>query len=150
MVGRHLKAAVLRATPGVPPVLSFSGGDFDPDVPDSSGFVDFPGGTVRFIVRYDAPSARYWSVCSYIPRAFRSNLYNAERFRGILALVSSADLRDWSVERILACDPRLYSDDPATVASAFDGPYGSSTPKYFHTDFGLQYAFFRPFAICSG
>lgn len=140
--GLGMKAAVIRATPGVPPVLSFSGGDFNPAMPNSSGFVDFPGGAVRFIVRYDAASARYWSVCSYIPRAFRTNQYNAERFRGILALVSSADLRDWTVERIVACDPRLYSNDVATVASAFDGPYGSSTPKYYHTDFGLQYPFF--------
>ena len=140
--GIGMKAAVIRATTTVPPVLSFAGGDFDPNTPNSSGFVDFPGGTVRFIVRYDATSARYWSVCSYIPRAFRTNQYNAERFRGILALVSSADLRDWSVERIVAQDARLYSDDAATGASAFDGPYGSSSPKYYHTDSGLQYPFF--------
>ena len=137
-----MKAAVIRATPTVPAALAFSGGDFDPDTPNSSGFVDFPGGCVRFIVRYDETSSRYWSVCSYIPRAFRSNQYNAERFRGILALVSSANLRDWSVERIVAHDPRLYSTDAATLASAFDGPYGSSSPKYYHTDFGLQYAYF--------
>lgn len=135
------KAAIVRAgslAPPATPTLAFSGGNFDPSSPNGSGFVDFPGGTVRFIVRHDAPSNRYWSVCSYIPRAFRNDRYNAERFRAVLALVSSANLRDWSLERIVMHDERIYSADPAVRASAFDPGSGST----LHTDFGFQYPFF--------
>ncbi len=135
------KAAIIRASPAdgsAPPTLTFSGGNFDPTVPNGSGFVDFPGGTVRFVARYDAPSQRYWSVCSYIPRAFRNSGYNAERFRAALVLVSSENLRDWSVERMVMHDERIYSQDPAVLASAFDPGVGGS----LHTDFGFQYPFF--------
>jgi len=140
--GIGMKAAVVRVHPGIPgtaPEITFSGGDFDPRDPAGSGFVDFPGGCVRFIVRYDPVSDRYWSICSYIPPAFRNPRYNAERFRGILVLVSSPDLANWTVARTLMADDRLYAEDPATRDAAFDGPFGGG---YFHTRFGFQYPFF--------
>ena len=59
---------------------------FDPE----RDFIDFPGGGVKFTIRYDAVSGRYWS------------LVNAQRepyaMRNRLVLTSSADLRDWTVE----------------------------------------------------
>jgi hypothetical protein len=140
--GIGMKAAIVRVqagATGTAPLISFSGSDFDPRDPSGSGFVDFPGGCVRFIVRYDPVSDRYWSVCSYIPPAFRNPRYNAERFRGILVLVSSPDLANWTVERTLMADDRLHAEDPAVRDSAFDGPFGGG---YFHTRFGFQYPFF--------
>lgn len=126
------KAAILRVnyTGGTNATTSFSGGLFDPTSPNSSGFIDFPGGVTRFTIRWDAQSQKYWSLCNYIPRKFRTNAYNAERFRAILTLASSADLKDWTVERIVMADWRLYSDDSTVVASAFDGN---------ETDYGFQY-----------
>lgn len=121
------------------PRLRFKPGPFDPADPQGSGFIDFPGGGIRFIIRHDPVSDRYWSVCNYIPRKFRNDRHNAERFRGVIALVSSANLADWSVERILMHDPRLYSEDPATVATAFHGPFQGGI---LHTAFGLQYPWF--------
>ena len=127
------KAALVRVsyTGGTNATTSFSGGNFDPAVPNGSGFVDFPGGITRFTIRFDSVSQKYWTLCNYIPRAFRNSAYNAERFRGILVLASSADLKDWTVERIVMADWRIYSDDPTIVASAFDGN---------QTDYGFQYA----------
>lgn len=128
------KAAVIRvqynAGTGAA-TTAFSGGDFDPTDPSSSGFIDFPGGTTRFTIRFDPVSQRYWTLCNYIPRKFRNAAYNAERFRGILALASSPNLNDWTVERIVMADGRLYSDDATVVASAFNGN---------QTRFGFQYA----------
>lgn len=128
------KAAVIRvqynAGTGAT-TTAFSGGNFDPADPNSSGFIDFPGGTTRFTIRFDSVSQRYWTLCNYIPRKFRSSAYNAERFRGILVLASSPNLKDWTVERIVMADWRLYSDDAAEVASAFNGN---------QTRFGFQYA----------
>lgn len=140
--GIGMKAAIVRVHPGpagTAPAISFSGEAFDPADPTGSGFVDFPGGCVRFIVRYDPISDRYWSICSYIPEAYRNPRYNAERFRGILVLVSSPDLARWTVERTLVADERLRADDPAVRAAAFDGPFGSG---YYHTRHGFQYPFF--------
>ena len=140
--GIGMKAAIVRVHPGpagTAPAISFSGTAFDPADPTGSGFIDFPGGCVRFIVRYDPPSDRYWSVCSYIPEAYRNPRYNAERFRGILVLVSSSDLAHWTVEQTVVADPRLSADDPAVRDSAFDGPFGSG---YYHTRHGFQYPFF--------
>lgn len=128
------KAAVIRlnynAGTGAA-TTSFSGGDFDPADPNSSGFIDFPGGITRFNIRFDTASRAYWTLCNYIPRKFRTNAYNAERFRAILALASSPNLRDWTVQRLVMFDQRLYSDDSAVLASAFKGN---------ETAYGFQYA----------
>lgn len=127
------KAAIIRVHPagGTNATTSFSGGTFEPADPNGSGFVDFPGGITRFTVRFDPASQKFWTLCNYIPRKFRTSAYNGERFRAILALASSPDLRDWTVERFVMFDDRLYSDDPTAVASAFDGN---------QTDSGFQYA----------
>ena len=67
---------------------------FDP----ASGFVDFPGGCKKFTIRHDAQSGRYWSLSNFVPETQRGG--NPERTRNTLALVSSADLKAWSVHSI--------------------------------------------------
>ena len=61
-------------------------------------FVDMPGGGVKFTIRYDKPTSRYWSIVSKQtnPKAFRNNL----------VLTSSLDLRNWKIE-----SPLLYHPD---------------------------------------
>jgi sugar lactone lactonase YvrE len=127
------KAAIVRVNyaGGTNATTTFSGGNFDPGDPNSSGFVDFPGGITRFTIRFDPVSQKYWTLCNYIPRRYRNDAYDAERFRGILALASSPDLKDWNVERIIIADWRIYSDDPVAMASAFNGNQGR---------FGFQFA----------
>jgi hypothetical protein len=127
------KAAVIRVkySGGTNATVSFDGGTFDPSDPNSSGFIDFPGGCTRFTIRWDPVSREYWTLCNYTPRAFRNNAYNNERFRGVLALASSPDLANWTVQRIVMADWRLYSSDPTIVASAFNGN---------ETAYGFQYA----------
>lgn len=135
------KAALIHVETSAasPPRIGFSPKPYNPAEQKPSGFIDFPGGGLRFVIRYDRTSDRYWSVCNYIPRRFRHERYNAERFRGVIALVSSADLTDWKIERIIMHDSRLYAEDSATIRSAFLGPVDE---KYFHTSFGLQYPWF--------
>ena len=131
------KAALIRVNylGGTNATTSFSGGNFDPTDPNGSGFVDYPGGCTRSTVRWDAASQKYWTLCNYIPRAFRNNAYNAERFRGILALASSPNLRDWTIQRFVMFDDRIYSNDAATVAAAFN-----SSSIGYETAYGFQYA----------
>lgn len=68
---------------------------FDPD----SGFIDMPGGMKKFSIRYDAVTGKYWSLTNYVPEKYAE--YNPERTRNTLALISSSDLRNWEVNKII-------------------------------------------------
>ncbi|MBL7154621.1 MAG: SUMF1/EgtB/PvdO family nonheme iron enzyme [Phycisphaerae bacterium] len=66
---------------------------FDPD----SDFIHFYGGTNKFTIRYDPTSRLYWSLVSKQkdPTAYRNNL----------TLVTSPDLRNWSVQSVILHHP---------------------------------------------
>jgi hypothetical protein len=64
-----------------------------------SGFIDFPGGCKKFTIRYDSVSNLYWSLSNFVPEKDKG--YNPERTRNTLALLSSSNLRDWSIRTIV-------------------------------------------------
>jgi len=74
---------------------------FDP----KHDFIRFPGGCKRFVIRYDKESDRYWSLSNWIPEKFKG--HNIERTRNTLALVSSPDLRNWTVHSVVLQDDNL-------------------------------------------
>ncbi len=78
---------------------------FEPE----TGFIDFPGGCVKFTIRYDPRSKHYWSLTNHILAKHRSG--NPERTRNALALINSPDLRHWTVRCIV-----LYHPDTETHA----------------------------------
>ena len=94
-VGDTEKAALVQVSP------DGSEASFDA----AAGFVDFPGGCKKFTIRFDEPSGRYWSLSNHVPERWRG--HNPERARNTLALVSSADLREWRVERIVLQHPEI-------------------------------------------
>ncbi len=57
------------------------------------GLIDFPGGRTKFTIYFDPVSARYWSLVN------QQSDPDAER--NVLALVSSADLKQWKVHTIV-------------------------------------------------
>jgi hypothetical protein len=65
---------------------------FDPE----TGFVDFPGGSHKFTIRYDARSKAYWSL---------SNPNIGGSVRNTLALLRSEDLVNWEARCILLHHP---------------------------------------------
>ncbi len=65
----------------------------------TTGFIDFPGGCKKFTIRYDPRTKRYWSLTNFVPTEFRGK--NPERTRNTQALCSSADLRTWTVHRVI-------------------------------------------------
>jgi hypothetical protein len=69
---------------------------FDPE----TGFVDLPGGCVKFTIRFDPVSKYYWTLSSYMPP--RHLGLHPGATRNTLALVRSADLRQWEVRSIVA------------------------------------------------
>ncbi len=68
-------------------------------------FISFPGGCKRFVIRYDDLSNRYWSLSNWIPEEFEG--HNVERTRNTLALISSPDLRNWTVHRVILQDDNI-------------------------------------------
>lgn len=62
-------------------------------VDPETAMIDFPGGAVKFLIRYDEKTKRYWSLSNpqTDPRATRN----------VLALVSSEDLRTWTINCIV-------------------------------------------------
>jgi hypothetical protein len=75
---------------------------FDPD----QDFIDFPGGCKKFTIRKDPHSPLYWSLSNYVPEQFRNG--NPERTRNTLALITSPNLRAWTVRAVV-----LQHPDPA-------------------------------------
>lgn len=106
---------------------------FDP----ASGFVPFPGGAKKFTIRFDPTSRLYWTLANYVPESRREP--KPSMIRNTLALVSSADLRQWDVRSVLLQHPdpekhgfqyadwRFDGDDLiAVVRTAYDDDAGGA------------------------
>ena len=79
--------------------------------------VDFPGGAKKFTIRYDRQSRLYWALANPAPGSA-----NPASVRNTLVLISSPDLRQWQVRRVI-----LTHADSARHAFQypdwqFDGP----------------------------
>ncbi len=88
---------------------------FDPE----EGFVAFPGGAVKFTVRHDPQSNRYWALSN--PMLPQHQWLVPSRVRNTLALVSSSDLIHWTTERIVLYHPDAACHGFQYVDWAFDG-----------------------------
>jgi hypothetical protein len=101
-------------TPGLPEKaavveLSADGkvASFDP----SQGFVNFPGGAKKFTVRPDPKGNGYWTLASVALEAGVGNRGESElaatptTIRNTLALLRSADLRQWEMRAIILHHP---------------------------------------------
>jgi hypothetical protein len=74
---------------------------FDP----ARDFIDLPGGSKKFTIRRDAGTKLYWSLTNYIQRKDRGGKVKASLTRNTLALISSGDLRKWTVRSIILHHP---------------------------------------------
>lgn len=76
---------------------------FDP----KKGFVNFPGGSKKFVIYYDKDTKRYITLANYITKDIKYSLnaqpkkIRSSRVRNVLALCSSKNLRDWEVNKII-------------------------------------------------
>ncbi len=89
---------------------------FDPE----TGFINFPGGSKKFTVRYDSVAQVYWTIANYIPEEFKIQARPA-RIRNTQALCSSADLKSWKVNKILLQHPDVKQHGFNYVDWQFDG-----------------------------
>ncbi|HCN83186.1 MAG TPA: glycosyl hydrolase, partial [Sphingobacteriaceae bacterium] len=70
-------------------------------------FISFPGGSKKFTIRYDSISGKYWTLSNYIPDAVKAVNQGADpaSIRNTLALMSSTDLINWKVNKIVLSHP---------------------------------------------
>jgi hypothetical protein len=101
------------------------------------GLVDFPGGSKKFTIRYDKKSSRYWTLSNPALAQYPLSATNPASVRNTLALMSSKDLHQWRIERIVLShtDPQKYgfqyvdwqfdgADIVAVSRTAFDDDSG--------------------------
>ncbi len=108
-VGDRELAAIVRIDP------SGRRASFDPE----RDFVELPGGCKKFTIRFDGESRLYWTLSNIMTPESRG--YNVERTRNTLALLSSPDLRAWSVGAIVLHHPDLDKHAFQYVDWQFDG-----------------------------
>jgi len=103
------KAAVIQISPDGRTAA------FDPE----SGFIDLPGGAKKFTIRFDPASKLYWTLSNpVLPRHKDSN---PGRVRNALALMSSKDLRHWTIRCILLYHPDIEKHGFQYVDWLFEG-----------------------------
>ncbi len=100
------KAAILKVTP--------EGLTFD-------RLIDFPGGAKKFTIRYDKKSKRYWALSNPALPEFPQSAKSPASVRNTLAMLSSADLLSWRVERIILKHPEVIYHAFQYVDWQFDG-----------------------------
>jgi hypothetical protein len=72
---------------------------FNPD----AGFIDFPGGCKKFTIRYDSVSKLYWTLTNPVLPKHKDP--DPSRVRNAVALLSSPDLRSWTIRSIILYHP---------------------------------------------
>lgn len=85
------------------------------------GLADFPGGAKKFTIRFDKKTKRYWTLSNPALPEYPLSATNPASVRNTLALLSSKDLREWKVERIVLSHPDVVKHGFQYVDWQFDG-----------------------------
>lgn len=88
----------------------------------SSGFVAFTGGSKKFVIRYDPKSKRYWTIANHIPEVVKmaNQKKNPASLRNTQALLSSSDLKNWTLHKVLLEHPDAIKHGFQYVDWVFD------------------------------
>lgn len=89
-----------RILPEKAAILHISEDGHDATFDPQTDFIDFPGGSKKFTIRFDAKSDLYWSLANFVPHEFERRSIPGST-RNTLALISSPDLKHWDVRRIV-------------------------------------------------
>jgi hypothetical protein len=83
--------------------------------------IQFWGGASKFNIRYDAVTDKYWSLANYAPSQLKEGNRSAGGVRSVLALTSSSDLEEWTVNAIVLAHPDPVNVGFQYVDWIFDG-----------------------------
>ncbi len=104
---------------GVAARLTYRGSDLPLDFDPERDFFSMPGGAKKFTIRFDPVSKRYWSLVNDVPAEHSDQ--RAASVRNRLSLASSADLREWRIERKLIAHPDVQRHGYQYPDWVFDG-----------------------------
>lgn len=92
---------------------------FDP----AKDFVNFPGGSKKFTIRFDPKSKRYWTLANYIPQEIKeaNPKRNPASIRNTQALFSSEDLIHWKLHKVVLQHPDVLKHGFQYVDWLFEG-----------------------------
>lgn len=99
----------------------------------SLDFVNMPGGSKKFTIRFDSTSNKYWTLSNYVPSEF-TGITSVDRVRNTLALCSSSDLRTWQVVSVVIQHPDIYYHGYQYVDWQFDGNDIIAVSRTSHDD----------------
>lgn len=85
----------------------------------ATGFIDFIGGARKFSIRYDEKSRLYRTISNMVAEGLSD--MDAGSVRNTLVLKSSADLRNWKVNKVLLYHPDVKKHGFQYVDWQFDG-----------------------------
>lgn len=88
---------------------------FNPD----TDFIQLPGGSKKFTIRYDDKSKRYWMLSNFISPEYQER--HPAGVRNKQALCSSPDLREWTVHKIVLDHPDVEKHGFQYVDWLFEG-----------------------------
>lgn len=91
---------------------------FDP----KTGFVPFPGGSKKFVIRFDEKSKRYWTLANHIPDEIKlaNPGKNPASIRNTQVLMSSPDLKNWKIHKTLLHHPDVIKHGFQYIDWLFD------------------------------
>jgi hypothetical protein len=129
---------------------------FDPD----SDFVSLPGGEKKFGATYDSVSSNFYVLSNPIPLEHADSSMDTDMIRNTAALLSSTDLRNWNVEKILIYSTDEEKDGFGYMNCDFDGddmvfvsrtafPVGSNDPERGHDSNLLTFHVIKDFRTAS-
>jgi len=102
---------------------------FDPE----AGIIDFPGGSKKFNIRFDAETKLYWSLTNAVLDKYRGK-NRADRTRNVLALTFSPDLKRWAIRSIVLQHPDTHKVGFQYVDWLFDGDDLVTAIRMAHPD----------------
>lgn len=82
-------------------------------------FFKMPGASKKFTIRYDEKTDKYWSLVNYVQD--KNIPVQKDRIRNTVALVSSNDLKNWEVNKILLKHPDYIKHGFQYIDWLFDG-----------------------------
>jgi hypothetical protein len=85
------------------------------------GLASFPGGAKKFTIRYDKKNKQYWTLSNPALPEYPLSAKDPGSVRNTLALLSSKDLREWKLERIVMSHPDVVKHGFQYVDWQFDG-----------------------------
>lgn len=131
VIGNLLRVACPDGEKAALATLSADGAslEFSPE----NGFVDLPGGATKFTVRYDAESGRYWTLSNWVAPRYEGS-GNASLVRNTLALLCSANLRDWELRSVVLHHPDAKRHGFQYVDWLFDGDDIVAVSRTGHDD----------------